>query len=421
MELQEDDDRLIVIEKNTKHSIIFNVKNLPPKMAVTLRNFMIYQVPTLKSELVTIFPETNTILDSQQWANLMSQITIDSRHANEFNYANQCNCEAGCRNCQALLQLRVSNTSDSEELSVYSDDIVSSDPRVMPIYRSFTVVSMMQTEKGIGIETDGPHTFDDGDLVTVLNVPGLPRFMKALYCTKTTLILVDLNLNKSEKTTFISTATTKSSLGRITKRQLIYVLGPKETIALDIIARKGFGEDHIKWSPIAEKCFYRPLFRGLKLDGKLAYSLTPEQRQDFVKTCPKDVFDIEDYGVEIRRPDNCDACRRCERWGEANNMPDLARLPLNKLPKWQQFTVITNGSIDAASVVSQGLDIMKEHLIGGKPLQDEFIVPTSVQPQVPVSHNIAPNVAATGPGKTHEQQWKDLTRKKKTLTTRTKK
>ncbi len=359
--------RVVIIEQ-TKHTIIFDVRNMPPKWAITLISVMTYDVPTLKIELPSFAPQTNTVMDFQQWANRLGHIALDSRSAGEFNYVSECiTCESGGSCCEANLILMITNETD-QDLSVWSDDIVATDKRVMPVHRTFSVISIWNAEGGIGIETDVANTFDIGTLVSVLDSvcsPPLPKFMKVKHIFSShKCVLVQLFENLSairikQPVTFESTG--GQMVAHITNRQLIYELAPKDTVSVNAIVRKGTGRQHIKWSPIAGQCSYRPLFFNMKPSRT---RLNPEQVKSFATVCPRNVFDIEDGFVKIARPEECDACRRCERWAEENQVQDFVELPKNKLPEWQRFTVKTNGSLDAVDVVRQAFKIVQERLTG---------------------------------------------------------
>jgi DNA-directed RNA polymerase alpha subunit len=375
----------VVIVERTKHHIVFDVRNMPPKWAITLTSVLMYDIPTMKIDLPSIHPQTNTLLDNQQWANKLGHVALESRHAKNFNYVSSCNCESGGPCCEGTLQLQVINESETDELAVYTDDIVSTDPRILPIHRTFSVTAAYQTETGIGVETDVPHTFDDGDLVTVLDsLFDIPRYVRATQCcsSPTRLVLVKLPVDLESKNDILkiddmmTMAAIGSMVAHITKRQLLYYLAPKEAVVLNAIVRKGTGIQHIKWSPIAGKCYYRPLFRNMHLDSERTKNWSFTQRREFAAVCPKGVFDIEDDRVIIARPDNCDACQRCERWAVEKKMPEVVMLPKNRLPEWQRFTVKTNGSIDAADIVVEAFQIVQQRLTGrSKAASDQLMFP----------------------------------------------
>lgn len=375
---------VVVVEKS-KHRIVFDVYKMPPKWCVALTSVLTYDVPTLKIHLVSVHAQTNTVRDYQQWSNELGHIPIDSRRAGEFNYVKECGCESGGACCQTILQLNVHNPSDEKELPVYSDDLITNDPRVLPVHRTFSVRAATSNADGLlMVETDQPHSFDDGDVVTVLDDCEALRFAtrkdtngQLVFCVlrcrrvvdATKLILEPLGFHGHTELPRLSSGgvvTFESNGGKmlahITKRQLIYYLGPKETVSISATVRKGTGRQYVYWTSVAGNCSYRPLFRDLYLND--AAVVPKERKQELVDVCPKRVFDIEDDRVFIARPDDCDACRRCERWAESKNLVGVVRLPKKKLADWHRFTVQTNGSIDATDAVMQAMTIIRERLSG---------------------------------------------------------
>lgn len=357
----------VVIVQRTKHSLVFDVQWLPPKFAIALTSVMTYDVPTLKIELPAFSSLTNTVMDYQQMANRLGHVPLDSRCAHQFNYVSECDCESGGPCCETTLEMHVTNET-SDELKVWSDDLISADPRVRPVHRTFAVTSIWNTSTGVGIETDEPNSFDVGSLVTALDsvcVPPLPQYLKvAEILSPQQCVLVHL-LPKARQVVQVKTAlsyqSTGSMVAHVSNRQLFYYMAPKDMISVKAIVRKGTGRQHIKWSATTA-CHYRPLFRNMKPPRA---RLTPDQAASFAQVCPKNVFDIEDSGlVSIARPDECDACRRCERWAEDNQVADFVQLPKNKWPEWQRFTVETNGSLDAIDVVRQAFQIIQTRLTG---------------------------------------------------------
>jgi NAD-dependent dihydropyrimidine dehydrogenase PreA subunit len=331
-------------------------------------------------------------MDAQQWTDHLNAVPLTSDHVDEFAYVSECPCGTGGPCCQVKLQMQITNRSLKESQNVYTDDIVSSDERVLPVHRTFNIISMKPLfgGKGIAIETSSPHTFSDGDLVTVLDsVARLPRFCKASQCRDSGMILQPLFESTSEKISpnvlvdfvplqkHIDVKKIGESLGHITNRLLLYTLGPGQTISWSAIARKGTAgtgtmreetEDsgrkrHIKWSPVTV-CYYRPLARDMKLDSSKLK--TREQAKAFLMTCPKGVFDIEDTSVKsvvIKNGDDCDLCRSCENWATENNLTGLIELPKRKYPEWTQFVVKSSGSIDAYSIVQKAISHVREKLI----------------------------------------------------------
>jgi DNA-directed RNA polymerase I and III subunit RPAC1 len=88
-------------------------------------------------------------------------------------------------------------------------------------------------------------------------------------------------------------------------------LRPGQSIEAELHVIKGIGRDHAKWSPAATT-YYRQ-----KPSITFAEPFLGEDAEALVKTCPMNVFDIEDLGngpeAVTARPLDCTMCRECIR------------------------------------------------------------------------------------------------------------
>lgn len=398
----EEANTAVVVVLRTKHRIVFDVRNVPPKWCIALRAAIRYAVPTMSSSLCVVSPKTNTVMDYMWWTNRISQLALESSHADEFSYADECDkCEAGGRCCEAKLTLAIWNKGD-DDLPVYTDDIISSDTRVLLVHRSFSVLSLFNTPEGVGVETDLVHSFSDGDLVTVLDSvcqPPLPKWVRAVKCGEKSLVLENLFADQPtlQITENINFQIQTDMVAHISKRQLLYTLKPGGRVSFSATVRKGTGRDGTKWTPVGGLCSYRPLFRDLKVNNKLLK--TEKQKKELVASCPKKVFDIEDFSrdVVVANADDCNGCERCTRWAKDRGLQNhkiphvgcdgpsqekkmwrlpnqcedcglqietesAVEFPKKRLFEWHRFTVETNGSLDAADAVEQALAILQSRL-----------------------------------------------------------
>lgn len=79
-----------------------------------------------------------------------------------------------------------------------------------------------------------------------------------------------------------------------------------------MVAKKGIGKMHAKWSPVST-CAMRkqPV---VKIDDEAVNrALTLEQKKQFVAKCPRKVFGINQLKqtVEIENADQCSLCQEC--------------------------------------------------------------------------------------------------------------
>jgi DNA-directed RNA polymerase II subunit RPB3 len=82
----------------------------------------------------------------------------------------------------------------------------------------------------------------------------------------------------------------------------IMVLAPGQEIKLRAIARKGVGKDHAKWIPVATAVLAR--MPDIQINEPLMNTLTEEQKQEFVDSCPQKVFGISPVTNAVRPAGN---------------------------------------------------------------------------------------------------------------------
>mmetsp|Transcript_22481 Transcript_22481/g.35863 ORF Transcript_22481/g.35863 Transcript_22481/m.35863 type:complete len:296 (-) Transcript_22481:3276-4163(-) len=103
---------------------------------------------------------------------------------------------------------------------------------------------------------------------------------------------------------------------------VIAKLLPGQHIFLRAQCKRGTGQDHAKWSPVATAA-YR-IMPKIELIEPQIERIGPQ----LVELCPKNVFDIEDTGdVVVARPLDCTMCRGCLRpqgWEEAVSLKRVA-------------------------------------------------------------------------------------------------
>jgi DNA-directed RNA polymerase alpha subunit len=83
----------------------------------------------------------------------------------------------------------------------------------------------------------------------------------------------------------------------------ILVLAAGQEIKLRAIARKGIGKDHAKWMPVATCALSR--VPDIQINEALMSTLTDEQKQEFVDSCPQKVFTISPLTGAVRIASRC--------------------------------------------------------------------------------------------------------------------
>jgi len=132
---------------------------------------------------------------------------------------------------------------------------------------------------------------------------------------------------------------------------LITKLRPGQEIDLELVAFKGQGKDHAKWSPVSTT-FY-------KLKNEISFN-TPfegQEAQDLKNCCPMNVFDIEDTGrAFVRDHDACTLCRKCIETYDT-------RLKIEKHKNHFIFFVQGTGAIAAPAIVQRAFEIFRDKCV----------------------------------------------------------
>ncbi|XP_010534813.1 PREDICTED: DNA-directed RNA polymerases I and III subunit RPAC1 [Tarenaya hassleriana] len=135
---------------------------------------------------------------------------------------------------------------------------------------------------------------------------------------------------------------------------IIAKLGPGQEIELEAHAVKGIGKTHAKWSPVAT-AWYRMLPEVVLLE-----EVEDELAEQLVKTCPLNVFDIEDIGkgrkrATVARPRACTLCRECIREDGWEN-----RVALRRVRNHFIFTIESDGSMPPEILFTEAVKILEE-------------------------------------------------------------
>ena len=90
-------------------------------------------------------------------------------------------------------------------------------------------------------------------------------------------------------------------------------LGKFQQLKFQMMARKGTGRMHAKWSPVSTCIMYKEPIVKLEDEKINKGTLTVEQKKEFVQRCPRKVFNYNDLKqqVEIENADKCNLCTEC--------------------------------------------------------------------------------------------------------------
>lgn len=142
---------------------------------------------------------------------------------------------------------------------------------------------------------------------------------------------------------------------------LIMKLGPRQQLTFDCVAKKGIGKDHIKWSPVCV-CVMRFEPR-ITINEVKALGLSLEQKEEFVKCCPRKVFSLnnQNNNIEVTNPKNCVYCHECVKKQNSKdfNIEDLVKVEDGDFI----FDVETTGALRPEEIVDSAFEQLNEKLV----------------------------------------------------------
>jgi len=151
--------------------------------------------------------------------------------------------------------------------------------------------------------------------------------------------------------------------GRPDEPILIMKLSKNQQLNMDLVAKKGTGKIHAKWSPVAT-CQMRKEPTVWIDDDKINNSLSIEKRKEFCGTCPRKVYRFNEMrnAVEIEDADKCILCIECVRFAQAEGLERAVKV--GERDEKFIFTVESTGVLAPEDIVSRALTILKEKLQG---------------------------------------------------------
>lgn len=127
------------------NKIEFNVSGIDVSLANALRRIVISEIPTMAMDEI-IFYENFSILNDESLALRLGLIPLKTDLRN-YNLVSECGCKGeGCAKCTAVLTLNIKGPG-----TVYSRDLKSTDPKIMPVHGDIPLVKLTEAQ-GIKLE-----------------------------------------------------------------------------------------------------------------------------------------------------------------------------------------------------------------------------------------------------------------------------
>lgn len=286
----------------------FTLTDTDVSVANALRRVMMAEVPTMAIEIVNM-EENDTVLFDEFIAHRMGllpltshsvgDIPVDSLNGEGYVEYKDCSCFDGCPYCTAEMTLDVTNRED-KVLNVTHFDIEC-------------------TEK----------------------------FQRADWPENRRVLPVPFR-NKD-----ISEADDKRENGI-----LLVKLKKDQRVKMTCQARKGIPKYHSKFMPVATALYqFQPL---IKFDNEIADTLTMDEKLDFVESCPRKVFGLnDDCQVRLQNLNECIFCDECVTKGKVLGRKDLVTVQMDT--NCFHFTVeaVTgNGPRSAIDVVRAAIRVL---------------------------------------------------------------
>lgn len=130
---------------------------------------------------------------------------------------------------------------------------------------------------------------------------------------------------------------------------------------MNLVARKGTGQVHAKWSPVATCSMVREPIVEIDQD-KINKDLDVAKRKAFVASCPRDVYRFNELRntVEIEDSDRCILCIECVRYAQSQGLERAVKI--NERDDKFVFTVESTGVMPPEEIVRRAFDILIDKL-----------------------------------------------------------
>ncbi|MFX1394115.1 MAG: DNA-directed RNA polymerase subunit D [Promethearchaeota archaeon] len=135
---------LEVLEKN-EHKLVFVISEISIEMANAIRRIILTEIPVFAIEEVIILKNDSPLYDEIVAHRLgMTPLKTDLEH---YNLPRDCECGGfGCPLCQVSLTCEINNDTN-KPIVVYSGDLNSNDPNIVPVHDKIPILKIDKGSK----------------------------------------------------------------------------------------------------------------------------------------------------------------------------------------------------------------------------------------------------------------------------------
>lgn len=138
--------KLDIIDKD-EHNLKFVIEGVSIEMINAIRRIMLTAIPVMAIDEVIILKNDSPLYD-EIIAHRLGLIPLKT-DLDAYKLPEECECEGyGCPLCQVSLTCEISNSTNSS-LDIFSGDLVSNDPKIIPVNSKIPIVKIDKNDKVI--------------------------------------------------------------------------------------------------------------------------------------------------------------------------------------------------------------------------------------------------------------------------------
>jgi DNA-directed RNA polymerase II subunit RPB3 len=288
----------------------FNLYGTDVSMANAIRRVMIAEVPTMAIELVTVLANSSPLHD-EYIAHRLGLIPLVSTHIERFNSSDDCDCEDHCTQCSVRFELNVENKKENESVIVTSNDLVNLDEKD---FKCATVMPVHNS--GDCADQSGNAEAGKGGIVIIKLAPG-------------------------------------------------------QNVHMELIAKKGIGKEHAKWSPMCSVAYrIEPPPVELNLEQLNAIFSVDNETKEAISELSEGLLLLnpETHQLEYQEPFlkrrigiTQDTIRRVSEFVMASGHVAADVVRYNKAERFE-FSAETTGAMAPAQALKMALDVLRNKL-----------------------------------------------------------